>query len=316
MAMPVERQVPTVSEQTLATTQSTPSPKTGLVPRVVARLVVGLAMCALLLTSCGETSGIGDFVSSLTEPPDGGTSQIPTTQIPTSQIPTTQIPTTQIPTTQTPTTQPPLTGSTVQVVPTTISVGVIEVTERRGPSATTWLILASMAFAAAAIFALAFSRAEREQRIVTPGPANLQRSLRDVRDGARWAHDSGSLQVLLLEEPQQVRHVWNFVRRRMVKVESRIETVGVGTGYPTLDENLRTLGHRLAQLRASEEAYVEAKVGSDGTGPDEDIVRRTNDNVLIRRQHVEVAIGPATTIPNPPPQTSRPRFGVRSSSPG
>ncbi|MGI9614468.1 MAG: hypothetical protein ACR2QO_16275 [Acidimicrobiales bacterium] len=237
-----------------------------------------IAVGSILVTSCGEETPIRDAISTITTQPDGGE------QPPETDPPETEPPTTETPTTAAPTTQPAPEATTS---PTT---GGPE--EEPALSTSDWLILAAIALAAIAIFVVANNGANRRAGAKATAQSQLQTQLSDVVGGSRWVHDSGSIEVLLATDPNQVQTGWNEVRRRMVNVESQIATLAVGTGDPALDQNLRYLGQCVADLRGAEEGYVAAKVRSDGSASHDQLVRSSNDTVMARRQQLQAAIDP------------------------
>lgn len=167
--------------------------------------------------------------------------------------------------------------------------------DRSWLGATTWLIITAIVAATIAAFLVVTNSSERPPDAIPPGPNRLQRQLRDVVDGANWIHDSGSVELLRSNDPRQARARWSEIRRLMLRIESRIATIAVGTGDPVLDQNLRQLGQCLAELRGAEEGYVTAKLraaGAAARSQSEQRLQTANQAVMAHRQQLLEAIEP------------------------
>ena len=262
------------------------------------------AAFGLLLTGCGDETPVEDAISTLTTQPDGGGGEQPPETDPpeTETSPTeTDPPETETSPTETSSTETAPTETSPSEVPPETSQPDTTVTPTIAPEASgdepalsirTWLILAAIVVAGIVVFVIANTGANRRAGARASAQSRLQNQLGEVVGGARWVHDSGSIEVLLSTDANQIQSGWNEVRRRMVNIESQIATLAVGTGDPALDQNLRYLGQCLADLRGSEEAYVAAKVRSDGSAAHEQLVRSANDTVMARRQQLQAAIDP------------------------
>ena len=166
---------------------------------------------------------------------------------------------------------------------------------RSGLGVVPWLIITAIVTAAIAAFLVITSSAERRPDPAPPGPNRLQRQLQDVIDGAHWIHDSGSVELLRSTTPQQARARWSEIRRLMVRIESRIATIAVGTGDPVLDQSLRHLGHCMVELRGAGESYVSANLraaGATSRSQSDQLVHAANEAVMVRRQQLLEAIEP------------------------
>ncbi len=167
--------------------------------------------------------------------------------------------------------------------------------DRGGFGIVDWLVLAAIASAAIAVLLIVTSGSQRQTEVPTAKPSRLQRQLYDVIARAHWIHDRASVDVLGAPNARQTRSRWREIRPRMIRIESRIATIAVGTGVPALDRRLLHLGRCIADLRGAEERYVAAELTATGAATrdqGEQLVQSALEAVLAERRELLAAIEP------------------------
>lgn len=163
-----------------------------------------------------------------------------------------------------------------------------------GLSSSDWVLLLLLGIAAVALIAAAISAAGRYSASKSARRSAVSMRIGDIVGSSRWIHDSGSMAVLLVQDPNQVQSAWAPVRTRMMDAESQIATLGANVKDEELRGVLHDLGQAVTGLRSAEEAYVTAKsraVGVDG----EELLRSSYQSVIDRRRDLQLAIEPLAT---------------------
>ena len=153
-----------------------------------------------------------------------------------------------------------------------------------------WILLLAIGGVALVIIFGVTTVANRRSESKAAARAALNAGLGEIVGQSRWVHDSGSVEVLLATDLEQMQMAWRDVRTRMVDLEGRIATMAAGTGDQNLDRDLRNLGECVADLRSAEEGYVNTRTRA---GRDQAALTETADQVVIdRRQQLRYAIEP------------------------
>ncbi|MDH3681113.1 MAG: hypothetical protein OEV40_14335, partial [Acidimicrobiia bacterium] len=162
-----------------------------------------------------------------------------------------------------------------------------------GLSTEDWILLLAIGAVALIVIFGAIGAVNRRSASKAATRSELSARLSEIVGQSRWLHDSGSVEVLLATDPDQMQMAWRDVRTRMVDLESRIATMAAGTGDPNLDQDLRYLGQCVADLRSAEEGYVNTRLRA---GQDQAALTRTSDQTVTdRRQQLQYAIEPVAS---------------------
>lgn len=153
-----------------------------------------------------------------------------------------------------------------------------------------WILLMVIGGVALVILFGVTTAANRRSETRAAARAALSSRLGEIVGQSRWVHDSGSVEVLLATDLDQMQLAWRDVRTRMVDLEGRIATMAAETGDQNLDRDLRYLGECVADLRSAEEGYVNTR---SRAGRDQAALTQTSDQVVVdRRQQLRYAIDP------------------------
>lgn len=153
-----------------------------------------------------------------------------------------------------------------------------------------WILLIVIGGVALVILFGVTTAANRRSETKAAARAALSSRLGEIVGQSRWVHDSGSVEVLLATDLDQMQMAWRDVRTRMVDLEGRIATMAAETGDQDLDRDLRYLGECVADLRSAEESYVNTR---SRASRDQAALTETSDQVVIdRRQQLRYAIDP------------------------
>ena len=156
-----------------------------------------------------------------------------------------------------------------------------------------WLIIAILAVAAFAVILVATSLSSSRSRKKEAARASFNRSLDQVIGGSRWVHDQATIDVLGATNPEQLRHIWNNTRARIVDVEGDVAVFSAGISDPGLQHSLATLGQSLAETRSVLESNVATRL-EPGAGREE-LVQSSNRAVYDRRPQLLAAIAPVAS---------------------
>lgn len=166
--------------------------------------------------------------------------------------------------------------------------------EEDGLSDSDWVLLILLGIAAVALIGAAITAAGRHSASKSARKNAVATRLSDIVGSCRWIHDSGSMEVLLVQDPSQIQSAWAPVRTRMMDAESQISTLAANTSDDDLQRSLHDLGQSLNALRSAEEAYVTAKaraVGLEG----QELLRTSYQTVIDRRREFQMSIEPVAT---------------------
>jgi len=163
--------------------------------------------------------------------------------------------------------------------------------EDSGLSNSDWVLLILLAIAAVALIAASISAAGRYSASKAARKNAVATRIGDIVGSCRWIHDSGSMEVLLVQSPLQVQSAWAPVRTRMMDTESQIATLAANTGDPDLQHALHDLGQSVTALRSAEEAYVTAKTRATGVDGDE-LLQSSHQAVIDRRRDLQMSLQP------------------------
>lgn len=260
-------------------------------------LVVGLVTLALVLGGCGDDgrARVGDALDNVTtQPTDTGAEPAPAEQAPEETAPTEPQPeTTAVPESEPepqpeePETQPetPPAGAAPEV-----EAPAETASDDDGLSTTAWVVILLAGLGVFALLMAALAAGRRRAEVRAEAAAGFHRELSDVVGRSRWLHDSGSAEVLLTTDRDQLTRTWEDVRTRMVDLESRVSTLAASSGDSDGSRDLVYLGRCVSDLRKAEEAYVTTQLRA----PDDrrELTRTSTQTVQSRRQQLQGAIEP------------------------
>ncbi|MGI9598233.1 MAG: hypothetical protein ACR2QK_18870 [Acidimicrobiales bacterium] len=188
-------------------------------------------------------------------------------------------------------TAPPATEAPAQPEPTApVGEAPAEGTTESDLSSSDWILLILLGIAAVALIAAAVSAAGRHSASKSARKNAVANRLGDIIGSARWIHDSGSMEVLLVQDPNQIQSAWAPVRTRMMDVESQISTLAANTRDGDLQRSLHGLGQAVTSLRSAEEGYVTTMTRSRGA--EQELLRSNHQSVIDRRRDLQMAIDP------------------------
>lgn len=160
-----------------------------------------------------------------------------------------------------------------------------------GMSSSDWLLLILLGVAAVALIATAISAAGRYSASKLARKSAISTRIGDIVGASRWIHDSGSMEVLLVQNPSQVQLAWAPVRTRMMDIESQVSTLAATIDDDDLEQALHDLGQALTGLRSVQEAYVGVKTRSVGYEGDQ-LLQSSYQTVIDSRRGLQMAIDP------------------------
>ena len=154
-----------------------------------------------------------------------------------------------------------------------------------------WLILGLLGLAAFAIIVGATSLAARHSEAKKSAQATLQHRIHQIAGIGRWVHDQGSVDVLRLSDPDQIRSSWTTTRTQMLELEGRIAalTADVGPSDPALFDRLNQVGQTATALRGSLDSNVAIRLDPDAAAKSA-MVESTTQTVLERRRDLDTAL--------------------------
>jgi len=144
--------------------------------------------------------------------------------------------------------------------------------------------------AAVAVIVGAMTMANRRSQASAAATTQRQRYLGEIVAQSRWIHDSGSIELLLATDPDQLQRIWNDLRTRIVNLESQLGPYPAGSGDENLDRDLAYLSQCLSDLRAASEGYVTTRLRAGDHQAE--LVRSANQAVSDRRAVLQTAIEP------------------------
>jgi hypothetical protein len=160
-----------------------------------------------------------------------------------------------------------------------------------GLSSEDWLIIALIGVAGLAIIFGATALATNRSGSKQAARASLARRLGEISGRARWVHDQGSIDVLRVSDPDQLRSLWNDVRVGMVDLEGTIAALAPSVGDAGLIQSLSYLGQSIAGLRGALESNVALRLDPGAAGQAE-LLEQSNRAVFERRQQVQAVLTP------------------------
>lgn len=253
-------------------------------------LIVGLISLPLVLSACGGEgrARVGEALDNVTtQPAEPGAEPASDGQEPGQTAPTEPPPgTTAVPQDEP---QPPP-ESTPADPAAEVAAPAEPSPADDGLSTTAWIVMILAGLGLFALLMTAVAAGRRRARVRADAAAALRRELSDVIGRSRWLHDSGSAEVLLTTNHDQLTRTWDDVRTRMVDLESRISTIAASSGASDGNDDLVYLGRCVADLRKAEEAYVTTQLRV----PDDrrELTRTSTRTVESRRRQLEGAIEP------------------------
>ncbi|MFV2039629.1 MAG: hypothetical protein ACC660_05255 [Acidimicrobiales bacterium] len=162
-----------------------------------------------------------------------------------------------------------------------------------GLSSEDWLIIALLGLGALAIILLVTSLASNHSDSKQAGRSSLNARIGEITGGTQWVHDQGSMDVLRVSDPSQLRGVWNGVRARMVDLEGNVAAFAASVPDPGLGQSLSYLGQSLAGLRGALESNVSLRLDPNAAGQDI-MLQNSTQTVYDRRQQLQAAIAPVS----------------------
>ncbi|MDH3707249.1 MAG: hypothetical protein OES57_14365, partial [Acidimicrobiia bacterium] len=124
-----------------------------------------------------------------------------------------------------------------------------------------WIVVLGIAAFAIIIFAVAMSSRHSDNK--QTARSDLDRQLGDIVGTSRWVHDSGSLDVVTTNDPDQLRSSSADVQQRLRDLESQVAKVRANTSDQALSDSLGTLSQASAGLRSATDGLVTARLAGD-----------------------------------------------------
>lgn len=160
-----------------------------------------------------------------------------------------------------------------------------------GLSTEEWILLIVLAVGAFALILGATSASARHSDKKQAARASLNDRLGQIIGGSRWLVDQGSVETLRTTDPAQLRSSWEATRRQTIELEGQIATLTSNVGDADLDQALRYLGQRIAQLRGALDSLVSLRVADDAADQ-QTLIAGAERTVQELRQQASAAIGP------------------------
>lgn len=158
-----------------------------------------------------------------------------------------------------------------------------------------WLVLAFLAVAAVALIVGATAIAGRRSRNQRSFTAGLDQRVRQIAGAGQWVYDQGSMDVLRVSDPDQLRAVWGSTRAQMLDLEGHVAGLNAVTTDPALANALRRLGLGLASLRGALDSSVSLRLDPN-VAARATLVERATQAVLDRRRELEMVLRPLAGV--------------------
>lgn len=150
-----------------------------------------------------------------------------------------------------------------------------------------WILLIVLGVLALIVIIGATAAATNHSEKKEAARAALDRRTREISGGARWLHDQGSMEILRLTDPQQIRSAWAGVRGSTIDLESQITALRAGIDDPALDGSLAELGVGVAGLRGALESYVSLRLDPASSPA---LVENATQTVQDRRRQLDASM--------------------------
>lgn len=265
-------------------------------------LMAGALFCIAALGACGigQQPEPGDpTTTASTQPTVSVTDTVPPDQTTATQPEQTTAPPTGPTTAPTPqpttapTTAAPTAPTTTIIATTVVPTSAPPVTvapDSDGVFTLGWLLVVLLLMIAFALVVAATMAATRRADAKQAARRELLNHLSEIVGTSRWVHDSGSNEVLLATDVNQMQMAWYEVRARIITLESDIAALTANTFDVGLTSDLNYLAQSLADLRSAEEGYVTTKARAGNSRAE--LTRISDETVGARRRQLQAAIEP------------------------
>ena len=140
-----------------------------------------------------------------------------------------------------------------------------------------------------ALLAAPFARADGDRE------TRVRNDRKDITAGGQWIHDQGSLDILRVSDPDQLRATWGTTRTQMVDFEGRVAGLAAGVDDAALVASLGQVGQSAAGLRGALDSSVSLRLDPDAAAKTE-LVESATQTVLQRRVELQSALARLTPM--------------------